>query len=479
MDTAGLLGWPPVPTIPADDFNDNRKGSMWRYRAKDDASKMWLSEDTNQLNIGSIGWVDLVSSCIGHWRMNDNVVGSTTVIDSSGNNHDGTATKDTNSMHVTGKIDGALRFNGTTDYVNVGVALSGAYTKVAWVKRAVDSNSYYNNIVSSDTQSNFFWAPYHQGYKLSAGHNTTYYAVQDPNALPADGNYYFVAVTFDPCTPSTGRMILYKNDKKVAENPSVAIQAASTTTYIGRFLTGYNFGGAIDNVMVFDRALTADEIAMLYNEGQGTEDISGGTKQAAYNANGWSLDTGQDLAVSVDYHYGSVSSSDGWAGITVGDEVNYVSISVGSDGGQKYYYYETVVDGNVVTDQESRTADDGTLYVSYDSDSSTFYISHTGFGSGDADGSAHGLWLEPVKVSLGGGSTGAALASGQAYLDNFLVDTAGLLDWPPRTDLDIDGYVDLYDLEMMAANWLEAGYGDFDNNSSVDFIDFAELALAW
>jgi hypothetical protein len=71
------------------------------------------------------------------------------------------------------------------------------------------------------------------------------------------------------------------------------------------------------------------------------------------------------------------------------------------------------------------------------------------------------------------------LASGQAYLENFLVDTAGLIGWPPRTDIDVDGYVDIYDLEIMAANWLMAGYGDFDNNSSVDFIDFAELALAW
>jgi hypothetical protein len=463
--------------MPSDDFNDNRKGSMWRYRAKDDASKMWLSEDTNQLNIGSPGWIDLISSCIGHWRMND-ADSNTTVIDSSGNGNNGTAGRNTIALHTTGKIDGALTFNGTSsDYVNLGFTITGAYTKVAWVKRAIDSNSYYDNIVTSDTTSNIFWAPYHQQYKLSAGNNGVYYQVQDSVPLPADGNYHFVAVTYNN---TSGAMVLYRDGNTVA-TATASAPSASATTYIGRYSTGYNFGGAIDNVMIFDRALTGDEIAMLYNQGQGTEDISGGgsPQQASYNANGWSLDTGQDLAVSVDYHYGAVSVIEGWAGITVGDEVNYVSISVGSDGGQKYYYYETVIDGNIVTDEETRTADDGTLYVSYDSNSSTFYISHTGYGAGEADSSAQGLWLEPVTVSLGGGSAGAALASGDACLDNFLVDTAGLLDWPPRTDLDIDGYIDLYDLEMMAANWLRAGYGDFDNNSSVDFIDFAELALAW
>jgi len=62
-------------------------------------------------------------------------------------------------------------------------------------------------------------------------------------------------------------MVLYKNDKKVAENLTVPVQIASTTSYIGRFYTGYYFGGAIDNVMVFNRALTADEITALYNQG--------------------------------------------------------------------------------------------------------------------------------------------------------------------------------------------------------------------
>ncbi|MHC4457842.1 MAG: hypothetical protein ACYS0I_12295, partial [Planctomycetota bacterium] len=36
-------------------------------------------------------------------------------------------------------------------------------------------------------------------------------------------------------------------------------------------LTNYNFEGSIDNVMIFDRALTAEEIETLYNEGNGTE----------------------------------------------------------------------------------------------------------------------------------------------------------------------------------------------------------------
>ena len=78
--------------------------------------------------------------------------------------------------------------------------------------------------------------------------------------------------------------------------------------------------------------------------------------------------------------------------------------------------------------REPRTSDDGTLYISYDSAAKKFYLSHTGFGSGNAyvwqaPNPTQGQWGMPVKVSVGGGSSGAALDSGEAYLDNFEMAT--------------------------------------------------------
>ena len=64
------------------------------------------------------GWAvaDLASSCVGHWKMNDNEP-NTTVVDSSGNGNYGTAQQDTNGLHTTGKIDGALTFDGSGDFI--------------------------------------------------------------------------------------------------------------------------------------------------------------------------------------------------------------------------------------------------------------------------------------------------------------------------------------------------------------------------
>jgi hypothetical protein len=119
------------------------------------------------------------------------------------------------------------------------------------------------------------------------------------------------------------------------------------------------------------------------------------------------------------------------------------------------------------------------LYVSFDSTSKTFYLSHVGFGSGYAYVSAQGQWGQPVEVSISGGSYGAALASGEAYLDNFVTNAGELIGWPPVTDLDDNGYIELNDLALMADNWLRAGAGDFDEDGVVDFADYAEFVLAW
>jgi len=278
-------------------------------------------------------------------------------------------------------------------------------------------------------------------------------------------------------------MILYKNGVEVNEANNVPAPAAATSTYVGRFGTSYYFKGAIDNAMVFNRALTAEEIATLYNAGNGTETLSD-SHQASYTANGWKFDVAYDFQVKVDFHYSDLSVAEGWIGMNVGDDANYVSISSGSDGGARYFYYEAEVDGSVVSEREPRTSDDGTLYITYDSAAKKFYLSHTGYGSENAyvwtaPNPTTGQWGVPVNASVGGGSSGAALGSGEAYLDDFKVSAAELLNWPPPTDLDQNGYIELSDLEIMCENWLENGLGDIDNNGKVDLTDFAELGLAW
>jgi lysophospholipase L1-like esterase len=246
--------------------------------------------------------------------------------------------------------------------------------------------------------------------------------------------------------------------------------AATTITMDANYTVVANFGG--DCLEEIDHRLELRTGGTL------------GDFTSFYTANGWDFNTAEDYAFKIDFHYGDVRAADGWIGISVGDDTNYVSVSVGSDSNASYFYYDVMVDSNVVFEQEARTSDDGTLYITYDSSANQFYLSHTGFGVENAyvwqaPNPTQGRWSVPVDVAMGGSSARAVLGPGEAYLDNFEIQKAGLLDWPPATDIDSNGFIEMDDFVEMCENWLESGAGDVDTDGDIDFYDFAEFGLAW
>ena len=269
--TATPLDWPPITDLDEDGFIGwGDVGIM---------SDNWLATDS------------LTSSCFGHWKMNDDA-NDTTVVDSTVNGNDGTfndPTGDpyTSSHSVTGKINGALSFDGTDDFIDIGSVIgTGAYTKVAWTKRA--DGDVYNNIISSSstsiTASHAFFAPYYWSFKLSSGHDGSYNAVQDSIGLEVD-RWYHVAVTYDPDVDS-GKMVLYKDGVEVDSATGVPANTVIASTYIGSFSSVGHFKGSMDNVMIFDKALTLNEIETLYNSGSGTEEIVGTDIEGDINGDG-------------------------------------------------------------------------------------------------------------------------------------------------------------------------------------------------
>jgi len=214
--------------------------------------------------------------------------------------------------------DFALSFDGVDDYVDLGDMVSqGAYTKVAWVKRETGGGN--NNIVSGNT-GHAFWAPNEYDYKLAAGHNNAWGTVKDNVALVV-GEWFLVAVTYDPNVAS-GTMKLYKNGNQIATATGVPIQQESTTTYVGRFNNGNHYLGSIDEVTIWNRALTQEEIQnSMSSEFSGDEDglqgywkFNEGSGNIAYDQSGngndgvlnnmdltsaWSFQQGSGLTVTI------------------------------------------------------------------------------------------------------------------------------------------------------------------------------------
>ena len=175
--------------------------------------------------------------------------------------YDSSANKD-GTIHgaewTTGRIGGALSFDGN-DYVDVGkVIATGAYTKVAWIR--LDAGSSYNNIVSSGNIHSHAFYVYNN--KLSAWNKPNSPIAQDYEEM-SNNIWYFVAVTYDPSVDS-GTLTLYRDGLQVGEADEVPPPTAGSNTYIGRYVTGYTIKGDIDDVMIYNRALSAVEVWQLY-----------------------------------------------------------------------------------------------------------------------------------------------------------------------------------------------------------------------
>jgi hypothetical protein len=208
---------------------------------------------------------------------------------------------------------------------------------------------------------------------------------------------------------------------------------------------------------------------------------------AFFGNNNWTLDPNQDFALQIDFHYDLNSTPQGWVGISIENQQNYFAISAGADGNDSYYYFETVEDGNIVSEQEVRDNNEGTLYIWYDVDSNSMYLSHIGFNVEDAyqwQSVANPLqqdWTSPLNIFAGGGTQGDPITGADAHLDNFKLVQGSILDWPPVTDLDGNGFIGLGDIAIIGENWLTdpSGPPDFDADGTVNFNDLAELANAY
>jgi len=162
---------------------------------------------------------------------------------------------------------------------------------------------------------------------------------------------------------------------------------------------------------------------------------------ALYFANGWGLSTADDFSFKTDFHNSFTSSTHAWAQVMLGlakgsdpttVRENNARIEAAWETGKippEIFNYGWSVEGAESNNEIPRGSDDGTLYLSYDASVDELYLSHTGYWKTSAwytiAGVLQGTWGGgAVSPCLGGEvDWGAAIDSGDAYLDNFVVDS--------------------------------------------------------
>ena len=218
-----------------------------------------VSRDSYSFAIESASTGDLV----GYWKF-DNGSG-TTAVDSSGNGNDGTLTN--GPIWVDGKIGKALSFDGTDDYVIISDSdnLDGfsAFSISTWVYAYTIGEECYGRIIvkgdgdpyglmiESDTKISF----YINGDRLESNENFSL------------NSWHHIGVTYEKDVIN-GRKIYIDGVLSKSQTNTFTVNSGANDLYIGnRSTLDRTFDGIIDEVRIYNRALSADEVLALYQEG--------------------------------------------------------------------------------------------------------------------------------------------------------------------------------------------------------------------
>lgn len=191
----------------------------------------------------------LNTAIVAHWGMNDNAA-SSTVIDNIGNYNgtykDGGGNINTSTGASTGKVRGALAFDGD-EWVDIGTGPTSVKSVSFWVKQDdVAGLEALLDLNGSD------WIATNAGVITVTGFATA--------VLYVDGVVGVSGTT--TITTAWHHIVVTASGAKNADNFD-----------IGRIGAAY-MQGLIDNVMLFDVELSATEVWRLYNNGRVTESRS-------------------------------------------------------------------------------------------------------------------------------------------------------------------------------------------------------------
>jgi len=211
------------------------------------------------------------SQLLAWWTFNSNNIDSNYIYDSSSSGLKGYVYGGaTTSAQTVGKLGQALKFTGTTNYA--AFANSGSFSEATntislWIKAT--SLPATTGILSI----NGVGAPLSATPNTVIQSNTNCVRIYRTSGYGSDCTsvslniwHHLVFVNTKP-TASQSTDFYLDGQYKWTDTISYQTGRTTATVYVGSGYNGY-FNGSIDDVRIYNRALTAGEVAQLYNTGQ-------------------------------------------------------------------------------------------------------------------------------------------------------------------------------------------------------------------
>ena len=204
----------------------------------------------------------------------------TTTADSSGNNNTGTLSSGV--TWTTGKIGNGVAFNGISGDITVNEApsldLNGSFTLSAWVEPAIVSGS-QTLLIKEATRASCGYYLQIVDREIDGGFNNGSGCVDHitSNANLSAGNWYHIVVVLDH---GSNKYNTYLNGSLISSVAERKVPRPNTQTLLlGRSACdtcGFErLNGVLDEVNIYNRALSASEVQTLYTAGNPGLTITG------------------------------------------------------------------------------------------------------------------------------------------------------------------------------------------------------------
>jgi len=246
-------------------------GFQWPFDGDVDELRIYnralTSSDIQELYNLDAPAPDITSGLVAHYEFEDNAV------DTTGNGNDGTEVG--GIQYAAGRIGKAASFNGTTSYITTNYTpyqnLDGDFTISAWVNWAGLSGQLSQRIIAKWSEADVGNQEYlfYLAESAASGALTINYAGQPnhiSNYIPPSNEWVLVTAISENQT------------LKLYANTNLVYSAANTNTYSGDSepliigaggssnpLPVYVFNGLMDDVRIYNRALSSIDVAYLHD----------------------------------------------------------------------------------------------------------------------------------------------------------------------------------------------------------------------
>lgn len=310
---------------------------------------------------GTTAVSDVTSGIFGWWKLDDGGSGTTptTAADSSGSGYTGTLTNGP-TWTSSGKINNALTFNGTSQYVTLPSAVlpsNNNFTVSLWFKTTSNGVMISENALAPPGGTNHDPLLYAgTDGKLHGGIYTGSTPSFGTSATVNDGNWHLAALTVDT-TGGTQKLYL---DGSIVGSFSGTPEGPFSNIYLGTGETDstwpnstgtdtyFYFNGTIDDARIYNRVLSALEVRNVYRAGGGNPIVytAKGTTVTSSNSTTTTitsvpLTAGDTVLVSA-YNAGGTASSVTWNGFSLHKDA---STSANTNGELSIWSYYSAATG--------------------------------------------------------------------------------------------------------------------------------------